>query len=57
MIFSALSLASFSRHYIWDKKYSECSVERRRGEKRDACVAGKLSFEDFVAWLDSDKQR
>ena len=26
-------------------------------EKRDACVAGKLSFEDFVAWLDSDKQR
>ena len=26
-------------------------------DKRDACVAGKLSFEDFVAWLDSDKQR
>ena len=26
-------------------------------EKRDACVAGKLSLEDFVAWLDSDKQR
>lgn len=26
-------------------------------EKRDACVAGKLSFEDFVAWPDSDKQR
>ena len=26
-------------------------------EKRDACIAGKLSFEDFVAWLDSDKQR
>lgn len=25
--------------------------------KRDACVAGKLSLEDFVAWLDSDKQR
>lgn len=26
-------------------------------EKRDACVAGKLSFEEFVAWLDSDKHR
>lgn len=26
-------------------------------EKRDACVAGKLSLEDFVAWLDSDKHR
>ena len=26
-------------------------------EKRDACVAGKLPLEDFVAWLDSDKQR
>ena len=25
--------------------------------KRDACVAGKLPLEDFVAWLDSDKQR
>ena len=25
--------------------------------KRADCVAGKLSFEDFVAWLDSDKQR
>ena len=26
-------------------------------EKRDACMAGKLPLEDFVAWLDSDKQR
>ena len=26
-------------------------------EKRNACVAGKLPLEDFVAWLDSDKQR
>jgi len=26
-------------------------------EKRDACVAGKLSLEYFMAWLDSDKQR
>ena len=26
-------------------------------EKRDACIAGKLPLEDFVAWLDSDKQR
>lgn len=26
-------------------------------EKRDACVAGKLPLEGFVAWLDSDKQR
>ena len=26
-------------------------------EKRDLCVAGKLSLmEDFVSWLDSDKQ-
>lgn len=25
--------------------------------KREACIAGKLSLADFVAWLDSDKQR
>lgn len=25
--------------------------------KRADCVAGKLSLEDFVAWLDSNKQR
>ena len=28
--------------------------EARR--KRDDCVAGKLSLEEFVAWLDSDRQ-
>lgn len=26
-------------------------------EKRDACVAGKLALDEFVAWLDSDKHR
>lgn len=26
-------------------------------EKRDLCTSGKLPLEDFVAWLDSDKQR
>lgn len=25
-------------------------------EKRDACIAGQLSLEEFVIWLDSDKQ-
>ena len=26
-------------------------------KKRDLCTNGKMSLEDFVAWLDSDKQR
>lgn len=25
-------------------------------QKRDLCVAGKLSLEDFIAWLDSDRR-
>ncbi len=36
-------------------EFDKWAAEAR--EKRDACVAGKLSLEDFVAWLDSDKQR
>ncbi|MEG2187943.1 MAG: DUF6076 domain-containing protein, partial [Clostridia bacterium] len=34
--------------------FSAWSLEAR--EKRDLCVAGKLSQEDFTAWLDSDRQ-
>ena len=36
-------------------EFTAWSKEAR--EKRDACVVGKLTLEDFVAWLDSDKQR
>lgn len=36
-------------------EFDKWAAEAR--EKRDACVAGKLPLEDFVAWLDSDKQR
>lgn len=35
------------------EEFSAWSLEAR--QKRDACIAGELSFEDFVAWLDSDK--
>ena len=34
-------------------EFSQWSKEAR--EKRDLCVAGKLSLEEFVAWLDQDK--
>ena len=37
------------------EEFDKWAAEAR--EKRDACVAGKLPLEDFVAWLDSDKQR
>ena len=37
------------------EEFDKWSAEAR--EKRDACIAGKLPLEDFVAWLDSDKQR
>ena len=37
------------------EEFDKWAAEAR--EKRDACVAGNLSLEDFVAWLDSDKQR
>lgn len=37
------------------EEFKRWSVEAR--QKRDLCIAGKLSLEDFVAWLDSDKQR
>lgn len=36
------------------EEFNEWSIQAR--EKRDLCLAGKLSLEDFVAWLDSDKQ-
>lgn len=36
------------------EEFSAWSQEARR--KRDDCVAGKLPLEEFVAWLDSDKQ-
>ena len=35
------------------EEFSQWSKEAR--EKRDLCVAGKLSLEEFVAWLDQDK--
>ena len=37
------------------EEFNTWSQEARR--KRDDCVAGKLSLEEFVAWLDSDRQR
>ncbi len=36
------------------EEFNEWSLEARK--KRDLCIQGKLSLEDFVAWLDSDKQ-
>ena len=36
-------------------EFTAWSKEARK--KRDLCTSGKLSLEDFVAWLDSDKQR
>ena len=36
------------------EEFNTWSQEARR--KRDDCVAGKLSLEEFVAWLDSDRQ-
>lgn len=36
------------------EEFSRWSKEAR--QKRDACVDGKLPLEEFVAWLDSDKQ-
>lgn len=35
------------------EEFSVWSEEARK--QRDACLAGKLSLEDFVAWLDQDK--
>lgn len=35
------------------EEFSEWSKEARR--RRDDCLAGKLSYEDFVAWLESDR--
>lgn len=35
------------------EEFSAWSQEARK--KRDLCVAGKLSLDDFVSWLDSDK--
>lgn len=43
------------RYGIMTKEaFSEWSAEAR--VKRDLCVEGKLSLEEFVAWLDSDKR-
>ena len=36
------------------EEFNQWSEEARA--KRDRCVAGELSLEDFVAWLDSDKR-
>ena len=36
------------------EEFNAWSQEARR--KRDDCVAGKLPLEEFVAWLDSDRQ-
>jgi hypothetical protein len=37
------------------EEFSAWSLQAR--EKRDLCVAGKLSLEDFTAWLESDRQK
>ena len=36
------------------EEFNAWSQEARR--RRDNCVAGKLPLEEFVAWLDSDRQ-
>ena len=36
------------------EEFQAWSKEAR--QKRDRCVAGELSLEEFVAWLDSDRQ-
>lgn len=36
------------------EEFNEWSLEARK--RRDLCIQGKLSLEDFVAWLDSDKR-
>ena len=35
------------------EEFTAWSVEARA--KRDACCAGQLPLDDFVAWLNSDK--
>ena len=35
------------------EQFKAWSVEAR--QKRDQCLAGKLSLEDFIAWLDRDR--
>ena len=65
-IFSEPAIKEYKRSYkahnariryglMTREEFDKWAAEAR--EKRDACVAGKLSLEDFVAWLDSDKQR
>lgn len=65
-IFSEPAIKEYKRSYkahnariryglMTREEFDKWSAEAR--EKRDACVAGKLSLEDFVAWLDRDKQR
>ena len=65
-IFSEPAIKEYKRSYkahnariryglMTREEFDKWAAEAR--EKRDACVAGKLPLEDFVAWLDSDKQR
>ena len=65
-IFSEPAIKEYKRSYkahnariryglMTREDFDKWAAEAR--EKRDACVAGKLSLEDFVSWLDSDKQR
>ena len=35
------------------EQFKAWSVEAR--QKRDQCLAGKLSLDDFIAWLDRDR--
>lgn len=35
------------------EQFNNWSREAR--EKRDLCVAGKLSLDEFIAWLDRDR--
>ena len=64
-IFSEPAIKEYKRSYkahnarirygiMTREEFNAWSQEARR--KRDDCVAGKLSLEEFVAWLDSDKQ-
>ena len=65
-IFSEPAIKEYKRSYkahnarvrygtMTKAEFTAWSKEARK--KRELCTSGKLSLEDFVAWLDSDKQR
>ena len=64
-IFSEPAIKEYKRSYkahnariryglMTREEFQAWSKEAR--QNRDRCVAGELSLEEFVAWLDSDRQ-